>query len=726
MNKLVQFALTAAGAAVVAFVLTTSGCSGETVDPMAACQADPFACNTCENSEWCGGKKDKFRWICKSDKTCQKVCQKQADCRTGEVCEVGVCRPPGCGTDAECNGGQQCIGGACATAPVAGDVKSCQLLPTKAILHQGGTESYSVVARDAQNRALAYKGAITWASSADGKASVAAGVVTGGAEAGDVEITATIGGVSCKAQAKNFASVSGNKFRVVVADLLSKELISGAKVVIGDETKATADGVAEFDGVGAKPTVSVYDATHAYVTVVGSASKDLVVYLKPGAGAGKFKGSMTAANFDNLTDLQGNIHLMLSGASIPGNLIDIQLSTLLGELVKTKLKLSPTQEPEVPLPAGTVIGMGVSMFKGDFEILAPPGVRAIWGLGGNAQFGKITAALGPALGGNTDDLNVGSILTGLLPLVEALQSGVLQGEVSTAGTEVDLGSAANLRLKLTTMLRLRLIAELPKLPTYKLADKDVPFEGAILVGGAMQQPQGFIPLGITAGVDMKGATVDGKDAGDGKIDSTGTDVPDGSLGLRVAPLHSGLETAKFGVLALAASFGGLVPTDEENPDAEEPETPLVLSGLVGLPGDVKFPANGPQAFKVGEAFLGVPENPTLGGREFKLNKKVDGAAFHRLDIGNDKTGEWFVYFDGGDAPASFQIPTPPTGLDDRLNKIATGEDDLPQVLVQSIGVRADSGLNFDKIVEFDGKDADDLSAEINAFSVREILRPNEK
>ena len=126
-------------------------------------------------------------------------------------------------------------------------------------------------------------------------------------------------------------------------------------------------------------------------------TKDVVVYLKPPAPAPASSGRDDLRNFDNLSDLKGNIHLMLSGSSIPGNLIDIQLSTLLGDLVKTKLQLSPSSTPRVPLPAGTVIGMGDTMFKGSYEssLARRAGDWPRW----ERRFGEITAALGPALAG---------------------------------------------------------------------------------------------------------------------------------------------------------------------------------------------------------------------------------------------------------------------------------------------------------------------------------------
>ncbi len=737
MRQAVQLLMAASVAAVVAFAMTTVSCTPPTTTADAgdggACGKDPLstAC-ACKVAKDCVPlhPEDQHKWLCTAGKRCQPLCTKNSDCTqfgADWVCDDALCQKPACGDDAQCGAGSCCIGGGCKPCLTPTDVASCAVLPEKALVHQGDTKDFTILATDASGSTVAYKGAVTWSVDQAGDASVSGsditGTVTGGATTGAFSVKATIGSIDCTAaSAINYAAADASQTRVVVADLGTHLPIAGATVVIGANTQTTdANGIATFDGADAsKKTVSVFDNDYAYLTMIDVTGTDLIAYLKPPAQSGSFTGTMGPRDFDNLSDLKGNVHLAIYGGSIPGNLIDLQLSTLLGASVPTTIDLGSSSQT-VSLPEGTVIGLGEQMFKQDYTVLAPVGKRTVWGLGGNAQFSAITTALGPALsGGSTSNLDVGGLLTSLLPLLGKLESGVVTGLDATADTPTAIGA----KMKLDTPLRLRATATLPDLPTYQSAGATMHFDGAIVLGGALYSPQGLVPLGLTAGVDQLGGGTDPNDPTkqlpDGKIDPAEDGLNPGQVALRLAPLHGGLETSKYAGLALAASFSSLFTKAAPN----TPKAPLVLSGIVTFPGDIPYSPTASTPISFGDHFLGVPE-PTLVDRTFNLGTSVTGAAFHRIDIGGDATGEWTIYFPAGATPASFDIPTPPAGFADRLMATAQGSTSLPQVLVQSVelGNGTDS-LDYNGVMNFTSDNMDDLTTRITTFSVREIVRPD--
>lgn len=723
MTQVLRLVGTALAGGVAAFfvataTLTVPGCGGDETDGADAaveyCEANVAGC--CKKPKDCGA--NQFDWICSSAGSCIPLCKSSADCPGDEICEDAVCRPQGCGSDNDCPNDQQCISGACEAAPQASAVASCQVLPEAALVKTGATKSFSVVAKDADGKTLAYKGAVDWTVDESDRGAVVDGVLTGGATAGAVKVQAKVGSTDCApASVENFATPATDKVRVIVADIATQQPVSAKIVFNGDAAVEAADGVFEFDKPAGAFDVHAFpaddgDDKFAWVSVYGTTSNDVLLYTKKTLAPARFTGHMTARSFDNLSDIKGNIRLALHGGSIAGNIFDIELSSLVGELVETKIDIAQLKDP-VPLPEGTVIGLGEQMFRGagdnPFAIVSSAGVRTLWGLGGNAELTKILEAVGPAINASGGAIDIGGILTQLLPMLGRLQSGALTGVVAEAGktTSID-GDDGLSKLKLSTLLRLRVDAELPELPRYKTKNKegatvDMPFEGAVVLGGALNGTQGLVPMGLTAGIDENE---------DGKIDADDVaGTPAGKVALRVAPLHSGMETSQYVVLSLAASFGGLIGGG----DGDGPG--LVLSGLVHYPETLSFNNGKPTELKVGDSFLNVPDLPEINGRVLSAGSKVDGAAFQRLSVGDAEDGEWLVYFKPG-TDVSVTLPEPPAGLTDRFVKAG---DDQPQTLLHSVRLN-DSSLDYDKVIEFGSDNLDDLSAKIEAFSLIEIER----
>jgi hypothetical protein len=719
MNKFLRLAATATLSGLVAFMVTAQGCSGEggkgdggIVDPGTKC-TDPNDYTTCE----CDVKSDctpndpskaKF-FVCTPRHACVKICFAKTDCATDELCEDSQCRKPACADDAECgNASLQCVGGACVAKIPATEVDKCSVQPATALLHSDATKTFYVVATNAAGKVIPYHGDVTWtADAAVGTVAAVTGSpfqanLTGAATAGSGKLGATVGGKACTdASITNFAAVASGTTRVVVASFADQTPVKEAKVVVGAETYTTdANGVATFPTPDGQVDISVFANGFSYVTMIDVKTNDVVAFVKPSFKPGKLKGEFTARSFDKLQDVKGTVHLAISGASIAGNVLDLSLTTLLGESVKTKIDLGGSANVEAPLPDGIAIGLAENMFKGKYSIQSAPGFRTGWSLGGNVVLSDVLGVVSQATGGG--DIDIGAILSALLPVLGRLQAG------SFAGLEFKPETEGNLPADFgpTTLLRLQSKVKVPKLTKYVVNGEDKFFEGAIVLAGALYGPEGLVPSGLSAGVDKDN---------DGFTDAvTGTAASDkGYLNLRFAPQSGGVEGSKTVALSLAASFSGLLSDSGEN-------GPLVLSGRVAFPNNIKFATNSSNEINLGAEYLAVPTDVALdeGTRTLTISG-LAGADLFRLDLGKDDQ-EWQVYFDGTSSAVSITVPAVPQGFTDRF--VGTEAGKLPGATLQSVSLKGKDGLNYQNVIGFSSDNTNDLTAAIDAFSARGIDR----
>lgn len=710
MKQVLDFLKPAALAFFAAFVVTTLGCPGDdgVCDPgdedcvvaTDKCKDGPDTCTDCTKTVDCTASRasgDNRNFICNNAVgECIQLCSNNSDCDTDEVCEELRCRAPACVSDADCKG-DQCIDGECQAKVKDGDVASCSVQPAYALLNSAAETNFIVLAKNSDGKAVPYKGTVSWSGnnvsvSGDTNKATAKAVASG-----DVTISAKVGSTTCTdATGLGYAAVSSGS-RVVVADLASGKPVSGATVVVGEESVETeTDGSASFVADGVK-TVSVFHSAYSFVTLVDTASNDLLVYVKKPVEKVGFKGTKTAADFARLEMLNETVRIALTGGSIPGNLIDINLDTLIGELEPTHLDIGPLNQ-EVPLPGGAVIGLGNNMFKGDYSLQVAPGVRTVWGLGGNLSLNELISAAGPALGGG--DIEVGPILASIIPLLGKLQSGAVVGVQTPAPVDGKV-AYADIDVPLNVLMRLNVGAKVPDLITYERNGAQESFEGAIVLGGALYPEQGLVPLGLTAGID-EDFDPNNPGAATGKLPN------DNIIPLKMAARHSGLESGEFVALALGTSLSGLLDGGSDS---------LVLSGLVKYLGDFEYGASADEAPEIllGNKWLAPSNNVSIndGARSVSVDK-VEGATFYRLDLGEDGK-EWSVYFGqpAGDK-AEFEIPEVPAGLssDDRLLEAGA--------LLQAVSTGYAPSLSYDGVVEFNGTNMNDLTREIDAFVTRGV------
>jgi hypothetical protein len=563
-------------------------------------------------------------------------------------------------------------------------VATCTIGPARLILRDGIEESVEIIGRNSSGRVVPFtltSADVTWQVSPNvalvtPQSNATKATVRGTSTTGTGQLTARIGNVTCEATITNLAKVTNSQRRVIVTSS-SGELVEGATVVVNDAQKLTsASGIATFTASAQPVTISAYKQGFTAVTLMGVTSNDVLVPLRAKLPVGRLTGTYTPRAFDRLQDVKGTVHLSVGGAAITGNWMDWEPRDLLRANGKTQIDLGGSANTEADVPEGATIGLAENMFKGDFAFVAPPGRRAVWTLGGNVVLSDVLGVVSQATGGG--DVDHGAILSALLPVLGRLQSGVATDLAFKAGEANPLPQDFGP----TTLLRLMTKVQIPTLP------EGAKFDSVVVAGGARSISQGFVPLGLTAGVD--------KDL-NGKIDPmTGTSPSnEGELNLRLAPQSGGIEGSAYQLVAVAANLNDMFD-----------DAPLALSGVVTGPVDLRFANNATSSVSFGGSFLPPAANATIDAANRTLTfSAVEGADLHRLDFGN----EWVVYFPP--SMSTVVLPAPPQGFDDLMRS---------KGVLHSVRMTA---ATYQQIVEFDGLDLNDFTSAVDAFSVREIPSP---
>jgi hypothetical protein len=540
-------------------------------------------------------------------------------------------------------------------------------------------------------------------------------------------VTASVGSVTCTAAVVHQFAASVADLRVVVIDQDSSAPLAGVTVVVqGGESKATtSDGSVTFNTAASLHTVSVFDANHRYVTVVGTSASDLLIALPSKPHRAKYSDKSLATDFKNLSNLNGTSHVLCAGASLHGNLIDADLLTMLGwNSVPMTIALG-TGTPYGPydVPEGVVDGLGATIFNTDsrYSIEVPPSPHDLWSIGGNAVIGDVLRIIGPILNGNgtsTDEM-LDMILPALLPLIGVLESGVYPAVVPSANQMVSL-SAGNGGGPLVpdTLPRLRVNLHLPTMGTFVDTQGTTQHLDAVLVEGGPWSPiTGFVPQGMTFGIDQ--ISTAGGLTPDGLVDPVGSGA-EGQLPLRLAPRHGGLEHSPWGLLAMASNSAGVLANDLCMP------TFFPLTQGASIPSDFGLTARvvHPAAIPYNEGavndltippFLDVPGLPERSGRTVTLPAAVTsttGAVVNRLDVGTPESG-WILYFPSGTTTLS--VPSVPSGFTDPY-------DPMGAVVLTATSLGVAPAPTYDALVQFDGVDLDDFSSVTDGFSLREVPR----
>lgn len=748
-----------------AFSLLTAfgvGCSSNTSTPN---PTDNYAsdCNTCRKE----GDSCKFSINCPAGNICNDpiedlydaskakgvcakvVCANDSDCTAPKKCGLEkICNAPVCQADSECSGGTSCISGACKAAPGVMDVSTCTLATRSQSLLQGKSVTLLAIAKNATGVVIPKVG-FDWTSSNTNVAAISVTsdglkVATGGTQGGTTQITAAVTGkasVTCSGTViTNFPTLAANMSRVVVAADDTGAPIDGAQVTIfapGMMTAMTdATGAATFTTGAALQSVTVTKTGWQYLTVLAPGTNDIflpVPKMPDQTKAGGFRGAV-----DLSKTRRADIQIGIAGPSIPQNLLDFGLASLLGDSVKTTINAPELglSNQVVNLPGGILLGLGNKRFTADYAepggglrcnrqvptdtqlgcyvARAPAGLGAAWVLAGQLKLSRVTSIatqLSSALGGGgTSNLPLGDILTAVLPLLRSLNHGIRAAVAVTeypkvpvtAGTNCmdptldkydekcrgDFSQYANVDLAADQPLNVLSTVTVPTLPT--LPNGMGCAGAAILVSGAILPGRGLLPLGLTAGLKKDMSTSCQVEGVKKPFGDNSPQLMDGQIPLSMAPPHSGVEGSQLLMLLLALDPKTITGSN------------LQLNAIVKRKSSIGLNEN-----LSSDAYLPYPKGTlSRAGKKMTLmTAGIAGATATRLQIekGNQT---WLVY-----APATqMEIAAPDIAA--ASDVFTTSEKSF----VQAIKVAAP----FKDLWTFgSGKTADHLVEQLDAFVVQE-------
>lgn len=641
---------------------------------------------TCSIDADCAQDCQAVACICK-DGHCHETaaCATEADCGAEEDCIGGICVPHLCRGPDDCQPTEICVDGACVTGGNPGMVYEVIILTPGGPVREGQQIQLEAVAL-AQNGDEVPGIGFDWDSSQTNRAAVdAAGVLTGGSEAGDTDVTATAQGtappvVSLPVTFTNVLDPANNTVRVTVVNDFDRSPVAGATVVLDDgtnqETGTTdAAGAVELSDPHGIADIHVFSDDHDYVSILGTLSTDLLVPL-PGRSnmtkAGGFSGEMTFVG-------EGSVSMGLAGTSIAGQLVDMNFSRLVGEMFVVTVS-TPMGSTEIPLPAQMVMsasfqGMDFPI-KETYYVLGKRGLRTAWSMGG---FIDMSVLMDLMQGGNYDDM-IMELLPyfsvfkhGLVPVFDVFPQDLvvdandLDGDQDTTEMRPDWGGALpDLDMEPARSQDVYLNVAAPNTPTHG----GTAVTSVIYVAGGLSS-LGFTPLGLTSSSAVN-SVVD-------------------PMTMKMAAAYGGLELGQYAVLVMAVppAVNNELPTDGA----------MVLYVGENLPTNVSFDYG----------FLAFPEDATFTAANRELTATaVAGASMYRSTI-QATEGRWIVYLSGS-GTITYTLPAVPGGMDD----LATGD------VVTLDPISLSGGLTFEDVVSFNGEDLDALNSLSLAFTHHQL------
>jgi hypothetical protein len=555
----------------------------------------------------------------KPNLTCIKVvCASNGDCQAPKTCSLEkICNSPVCQTDGDCSPGTVCVSGTCASAPSASLATSCTIVTPAQAVRQGSSIDLAAVAKNTHGVALAHIG-FDWTSSNPNVIAVSGAKATGGSMAGTAMLTAKVtgnDGVSCTGVTlTNYPNVAAGMARVILTSQKDGTPVTGANVTImsGGMLTAQGDATGAYTAATANPIDSVTIEAQGFqsVSILSPGTNDMYVpmpIVPDDTKAGGFRGTV-----DLSASRQADIQLGIAGPSIPNNILDFQLTSLLGDSIHTIIdapELSLNMK-DVKLPGGVLFGLGSKKFTVDptrcqgetptatqlgcYVARAPGGTTAAWTFGGQLKLSQVTGIanqLSSALGGgSTGNIDIGSLLTAVLPLLQSLDHGVeaevsvtefpkIPGDTMTTAAQCanpmdpawtstnlysdhcrgDYAKYSQLDLAASAKLNVFSTITVPTLPNLPGGSKCA--GAAVLVTGSLLPGRGLLPLGLTGGIDqLMGMT----EPADCKVDgiphpfgANSDKLMDGQLGLAMAAPHDGIEGSQIAMLLIALDPGSL-------------------------------------------------------------------------------------------------------------------------------------------------------------------------
>jgi hypothetical protein len=354
---------------------------------------------------------------------------------------------------------------------------------------------------------------------------VADGTVAGGAATGVATITATIDGsyTTCTATVTNYGAPLGT--RVVVVDDQGFYPIADAAVTVGSEGPVMTDaqGVATFTTEinQANPQdITVVKKEYNYITLRSVERSDVIVHLNkvhhldysqdpPGRVSAGVKSRLDFSMIRCKQPLKRcDVRIGLGGISFPPDLFHLGLDSLFNQIVLSEMELGGNRE-ELTTPEGVVFCLHQICFK---EFSTPTGVsgnRVVWALGAKSDLADMIDLIALASGGE-EDFDANSLILGLLPFFSHFYTAMvpnvdivprpmapdtydIDGDPETEEVpDYSNFPPVNMTLKVRMDQDMNFIP--PTLPVGT-------YDSIHVIGGVIVRGAGFVPLGLSAGLD---------------------------------------------------------------------------------------------------------------------------------------------------------------------------------------------------------------------------------
>ena len=608
-----------------------------------------------------------------------QTCQEGLECKEGKCAKKAV--EPQCKENTDCPPGEECKDQKCVKA-VDNNIDKVEIVDGPKTLREGGSGKLTVALYNKAGARIQSGEKVTWKSSADDTVSVGAdGTATGGSKDGTANITAEVAGKTSAPWAiRNFAKVTGDNVRVIVRDGAGNP-VKDATVMIGSEKGTTdADGVASVKTDKTPFDVHVFAKGYSYFSAFGTSKKDLFVSVGKNPDKTQAGGVVGEFNYDRARELLGiseddwasyTVGFGLAGFSIPGSLLDLDFSVLLGENIKVSLFGN-----DVEVPSALFLALGTAG-KPKYQVLGNSGKRILWGLGGKYKLTEITKLI-PS---DTKNLDIGKILAQVGPLFKSLLFGYLQdinvsmkakvkdtNDINGDGKKDDLvpdfDNFDTKNIILTQKLDQTINVSISKYPEVKDKDgKDVPLY-VIGLAGTFLPGYGLVPFGIALG--------------EAKTTK--------SLEIKHPKLEGILTKGTYVVATLALTL----------PLGDNPPPLYIAAHLQSSTSAISSVAV--------SNFVGFGNKATFDPASRKLsNANATGSDTNQLDVSSDDQ-RWIIVFG---KQTEITLPAVPSGFTDAVS--ADGSASLRAFSLKS-------GLDLDKVLEFNSDNMDNLNLLITGFS----------
>ncbi|MSQ82389.1 MAG: hypothetical protein EXR77_05650 [Myxococcales bacterium] len=579
--------------------------------------------------------------------------------------ENNACIQTACASDSECAKGKVCSQGGC-KGPVAETGLSVKLWRPVWITTPG-KEIEAVVGLGAQ--ASDGKGNVKvdavfdWSLSAGSAFSLAAGKLKAGAVAGKQTITASSKGSAASNAATlwNLGPIPDQKnLRVTAIDDFSWAPLTGKVVVIGLADQVTpaaamvvdlTDGQAVFAKVefpcdihvigkdhlpvsvmryqptAATGEVLLPSALHHFVDIEFDATGKIVKDKTKIINGDAVKGSVDYPGV-------GEAMLGLTALAFGPQLLNFSIDSILGPNVsrpfdpKAPSFVNPDPGKAQQIPGGVTFALGQPVVT-EFVVAGPPGAHTVWTLGGRLALSQLLSEVGKIFDSVDGGLNIGQIVSVLLPYLGGFSSDVQFGVQLANTLSEPLKALPTVKPKFPLLIKT--LVEVSPLPKYGNGWADVAF----VIGGALMPIGEIVPLGLTAGAD----TAEKEEKADGIVDGNKDEKGNQPIKLTVAPLHSGLQIGVDNHILITAAVvvGGKGKKEGGSIILSEPG-PI---GAVTKPGE----------------FMALPEGSTYDPVAGKLMvKSVAGAHVYRMTLTAAEGQQWQLILPKGWADKAIVLP----------------------------------------------------------------------